>query len=217
MPTPHSADSGAVRDETPVASNRFSRRSKAAVAVAALLIVGLAGGNIYLARQLSSANDEIAVLEADKADLERGLAFTRAELQSAQALSTRRRRVLEQAKNVVKQVDPLLSSADTMQVLTSEMQEEQASFAENSDSVIGYLASMVEYLGTTDPYYYDISFVTDMLDEAVAYYDLSRIDADQLTSLSSRYDGASGRFENKATGYTLAVERLQKQLVAATK
>jgi hypothetical protein len=56
-----------------------------------------------------------------------------------------------------------------------------------------------------------------MLDEAVAYFDASRTDEEDLASLSSRYKDASKRFENKATKYTLAVERLEKQLSSATK
>ena len=71
----------------------------------------------------------------------------------------------------MKRVDPVLSSADTMQVLTGQMQDEQASFAENSDYAIGSLATMVDYLASTDAYYYDISYITGVLDDAVAYYD----------------------------------------------
>jgi hypothetical protein len=215
VPTP-SGDGGAEGAEV-LQRGRFSTRSKVALGVSILVLVGLAVGNIYFGTQLSSANDEIASLEDDNADLQRGLAFTRAELKSAQALSTQRKRVLENTKRVVKQVDPVLSSADTMQLLTAQMQEEQASFAANSDLTIGYLAELVEYLGTTDPYYYSISFITSMLDEAVAYFDASRTDEEDLASLSSRYKDASKRFENKATKYTLAVERLEKQLSSATK
>ena len=188
-----------------------------AAGVAAFVVVGLAAWNIHQSQQLSSANDEIAVLEGDKADLERGLAFTTAKLQSTEALSTRRKDVLEQAKTVVRQVDPVLSSADTLQVLTSQMQDQQASFADNSDSVISYLATMVDYLASTSALYWDISYVQDVLDNAVTYYNASRADADQLGTLSSRYDRASRRFETKATGYTQAVERLQKRLVRATR
>jgi hypothetical protein len=183
----------------------------------ALLLIGLVVGNIHQSRQLASANQTIEVLEDDKADLERGLAFTTTKLESTEALSTRRKAVLEQAKTVIKQVDPVLSSADTLQVLTSQMQQQQASFADNSDSVIGYLATIVDYLASTNPLYWDISYAESVLDSAVTYYDASRADANELDALSSRYDRASRRFENKATGYTEAVERLQRRLVAATK
>jgi hypothetical protein len=195
----------------------LSTKWKVALGLLALAFIGLVIGNIHQQRQLAAANDTIAVLEDDKADLERGLAFTTAKLESTEALSTRRKTVLEQAKTVVKQVDPVLSSADTLQELTSKMQEQQTSFADNSDSVISYLATMVDYLASTDALYWDISYVQSVLDNAVTYYDASRADSNQLGALSSRYDSASRRFETKATGYTQAVERLQKRLVRATR
>jgi uncharacterized protein YoxC len=196
---------------------RRSRRAIALTVVASSLIVALACASTYLARELSSARGEINALETTNASLEQDLAQTKKQLGSSLALSARRKRVLEQAESVVDRVDPVLSSADGMQDLTGQMQDEQASFATNSDSAIGYLASMVDYLSSTDAYYYDISYIRSVLDGAVSAYEASRTDADQLDSLSSKYGAASRGFETKATGYTLAVERLQKQLKAATK
>jgi uncharacterized protein YoxC len=201
----------------PKVPRRRLTRAVALTAAASLIIVALAGATVYLARELSSAHDEITALEGANQELERDLTVTRAELGSTRELSARRKRVLQQAQNVVKQVDPVLSSADTMQVLTAQMQDEQASFADNSDYAISSLATMVSYLASTDAYYYDISYISGVLDNAVAYYEASRADANDLTSLSSKYDTATRGFESKATGYTLAVERLQKQLATATK
>lgn len=201
----------------PIKPRRRLTRAVALTAAASLIIVALAGATVYLARELSSARDEITALEGANQELERDLVVTRAELGSTRELSAHRKRVLQRAQSVVKRVDPVLSSADTMQVLTAQMQDEQASFAENSDYAIGSLATMVNYLASTDAYYYDISYIRGVLDDAVAYYDASRVDANDLTSLSSKYDRATRGFENKATGYTLAVERLQKQLATATK
>lgn len=182
-----------------------------------VLLIALSGAAVFLATELSSARDENDALSEENAELSGALSQTRDQLRDAQVLSTRRKRVLKDAESVLNRVDPVLSSADTMQNLTSDMQAEQASFAANSDQVISYLATMVNYLGSTDAYYYDIAYIRGMLNEAVYYYDSSRGDADDLAGLSSRYDGASAAFERKATAYTRSIERLNKQLQAVTR
>lgn len=159
----------------------------------------------------SKLGAEISQLEASRRTLESELASMRAELADVTALSARRRNVLLKTKAVLRNVEPLLSSVDELREVTGHMQDLRNQFRASSASLVDDLITLANYLLRSDAYY-DRYWVNSMIDRVNGELETVRYYANSLTGYDGDYNGASGRFETRANGYSAAVRELQTQL-----
>ncbi len=165
----------------------------------------------------SKLGAEITQLEAGKRAIKSELASTRAELADVKALSARRRSVLLKAKAVLRKVEPLLSSVDELQQVTGDIRDVRNEFATSSANLVEDLITLANYLLRTSDYAYDTYWVNSMISRVNGELATVRYYARSLTGYDGDYNGASGRFETRANGYSAAVRQLQTQLEAVAK
>lgn len=155
--------------------------------------------------------------EAANALLTHKLTVAQTDLENAQELAKRRRGVLLRTNLVLRRVDPLLSSVDELQQLTSKIQSERDSFASSSGYLVDQLIDIGNYLLQTDPFYIDGFYVEEQIAAINSQLDAVRSASYSLSGYDDSYGGASDRFGLRANAYTEAVRRLQKQLKTAIK
>ncbi len=202
-----------------VAGRRRTRRLVYLTLVFAVTATFAALWLVELARHShtrSKLGAEISQLEAGKRTIKSELASTRAELADVKALSARRRSVLLKAKAVLRKVEPLLSSVDELQQVTGDIQDVRNQFATSSASLVEDLITLANYLLRSDAYY-DTYWVNSMISRVNGELATVRYYASSLTGYDGDYNGASGRFETRANGYSAAVRQLQTQLEAVAK
>ncbi|MCS7007791.1 MAG: zinc ribbon domain-containing protein [Gaiellaceae bacterium] len=191
---------------------RWTRAAKATAAglLAALLLATAAAGVLGL--ELQAAIDERDQAEAWLAATQAELEKTERALREAEALSTRRKAVLEQTGRVLVRVDPLLTSVDRMKAITNEMSTTQESFAGNATGVIADLATLLDYVVDVDPLYWDLPYIYGLLDAIQSGASAAEGDQSRFERLEREYASASRVFEYRATRYVRALERLEGQL-----
>lgn len=203
-------------DVLAVSSPGWTRAAKAtAVALVAALVLAVVAATV-LALELRTTVAERDQVEAWLASTQGELEETTTALQRAEALSTRRKAVLQQTGRILTQVDPLLTSVDRMKAITNRMSATQESFAGNATGVIADLATLLDYVVDVDPLYWSLTYIYGLLDDI--RYGASAAEADQgrFESLERQYASASRVFEQRATRYVRAVERLDGQLKKVT-
>jgi hypothetical protein len=194
----------------------WPRAAVVLVAGLALVLALAAGGAAYLGLELSATIDEKEQTEAWLATTQAELGTTKAELRRTEQLSSRRRTVLRQADRVLARVDPLLTSVDRMKSITNRMTQTQTSFAGNATLVITSLAALLDHVVGSSPLYWDLTYITSLIDEVESGVSAASADQDQFERLERQYESASRGFEQRATRYVRAVERLDKQLTRVT-
>jgi hypothetical protein len=194
----------------------WTRGAKAAVAALAAALALASATAVYLGLELSATIDEREQAEAWLASTEAELDETKGRLRDSEALSSRRKVVLQQTGRVLTQVDPLLTSVDRMKEVTTRMTETQESFADNATSVIGSLAALLDYVVDVDPLYWSLPYIYGLLDDVRSGASAASSDQSRFESLERQYASASKTFEQRATRYVRAVERLDGQLKKVT-
>jgi hypothetical protein len=203
--------------EPPPASRpSWSRAAKATVAALVAALVLASAAAILLGVELSTTIDEREQAEAWLASTQDELDETTEKLRAAEALSSRRKAVLEQTERVLAQVDPLLTSVDRMKAITVRMSSTQESFAGNATSVIADLATLLDYVVDVDPLYWSLPYIYGLLDDIRFGASAAEADQSRFESLERQYASASTTFEQRATRYVRAVERLDAQLQKVT-
>lgn len=198
--------------EAAVARGGWTKGAKATAAALVVALVLAAGTAVVLGLELQTTIDERERAETWLASTRDELDETERALREAEALSSRRKAVLEQTGRVLTQVDPLLTSVDRMKAITNEMSATQESFAGNATSVIVDLATLLDYVVDVDPLYWSLPYIYGLLDDIQAGASAAEADQGRFESLEGRYASASKVFEQRATRYVRAVERLDGQL-----
>lgn len=162
-----------------------------------------------LSRTLSATRTSLASAAAT-------LHTTRAKLQSATALSEKRRDVLLRAKDVLAKVDPLLSSVDTIQNKAATVGSRGTTLSSDSETFISTVADLVNYMIHNDAAYYDWGYINQQIDSANTELGTIHYDEGALSGDTSAYGGASDKFGTKASAFTQSVRALQKQLNKAS-
>jgi hypothetical protein len=158
------------------------------------------------------ATSQLFASQANVGELEKSLERTKSSLAQAQALASKRKEVLLQANRVLKRVDPLLSSVDELQQVTSGIRTSRDTFAADSDQMVSVLIGLYNYVSQTSTDYIDWYWVSDQVNVVNGELATVRSDAATLSSYDSKYDDASTRFGLRATAYTSSVRALQGQL-----
>jgi hypothetical protein len=179
----------------------------------ALLGCALLGFLLYTERnahtetrhELRSALVDLSSVKGDNARLE-------GELEATRELSERRASVLRRARSVLRGVDPLLTSVDELQGLTGDIQEARDTFASNSSELVDDLVLLANYLIDTNGYDVDYSYFSSLVDEINGELSTVRSDAYSLDGYDTDYNGATKRFDNRASGFVNAVRGLERQL-----
>ena len=201
------------------------RRRVRLAAVAAVLLALLAAAATFgvLWRREASSGDRargqlrtVSTQLAAQQRLNRELAATRVKLAQVERLAELRGGVLTQTRQAVKQVEPLLSSVDSLQRLTGQIQTSRNRFATRTAAVVDSL----------------IAFSNAVLKASRAATRSTRRGWERRSTRSTRSSTASARattrwtaatpptskasrrFENRATDFNIVIRKLQQQLQA---
>jgi hypothetical protein len=142
------------------------------------------------------------------------LTATRGKLASTTSLAARRRAVLLQAAAVLTKVDPLLSDADNIKQITSQIQAARDTFAYDSAQMTADLLALENY--EANPQNYPGVDQWSLVSQVNAELESVRLDYAALTSSDGTFSAATTKFGGHADAFTNAVRSLQKQLKSAT-
>jgi chromosome segregation ATPase/predicted nucleic acid-binding Zn ribbon protein len=215
--------------ELPAGRRLRHRHTLRVAAVVAVLVAALAAAATFAtlwqseassgdsARgRLRTASAQTAAAQAGQRHLTRELATTRLKLAQVQRLADLRGGVLTQTRVAVKQVEPLLSSVDSLQGITGRIQESRNRFATQAGDVVGRLVdfsnAVLEAQQNGEPL--DDAWVEDQIGTLNTKLDRLHASYDALDQNAAAYDTASRRFEARATEFNAVVRRLQQQLLA---
>ena len=212
------------------AGRRLRRRRRAGVtAVSAAVLAALSAAATFAvlwqseassgdrARgRLQTASAQTLSAQVTRQRLTRELAATRAKLAQMQRLAELRGGVLAQTRGSVKQVEPLLSSVDSLRAITGRIQDSRNRFAKQATDVVGQLIDfsnvVLDAQQTGKPL--DDAWMGDQVDQLNARLDRLHASYDALGANDAAYNTASRRFEARATDFKAAVRKLQQQLLA---
>jgi hypothetical protein len=138
------------------------------------------------------------------------LAATQGRLRQSQALLARQQAILKQTALVLRKVDPLLSGADQLQQLTTEIQGARDTFASDSAQMTSDLIYLENVMA--DPVTYAGVDSWSLADQVNAELATVRSDFSTLAAYDSDYSDASRAFGNTATSLTTTVRQLQREL-----
>jgi hypothetical protein len=189
-------------------------------ALAASIVLGLAGTATFgwlWHSQKTHGHLVTAQRDAARASLgtaQKRLALTIASLRATSALANQRKTVLLRAKKVLAKVDPLLSDADHIKQVASDIQAVRDTFARDSNQMTSDLIYLENYEANPQNYpgvdqYGLIAQVNNELSTV-------RDDYAALTASDGTFSVASTTFGNHATAFTAAVRELQAELQRAT-
>lgn len=215
-PPPEAPDAPDAPDAPLAVRAGRSRAVKATIAALVVAVVLVSIAATLLGLELSTTIDEREQAEAWLASAQDELDETTEKLHAAEALSSRRKAVLQQTGRVLAQVDPLLTSVDRMKAITTQMSVTQESFAGNATGVIADLATLLDYVVDVDPLYWSLPYIYGLLDDIRLGASAAEADQSRFEILERRYASASKVFEQRATRYVRAVERLDAQLKRVT-
>lgn len=186
------------------------------VVVAALALV--AGVIVFAvlwraeAREANRLSSDLSATRSELSSKQAELKETEGALEEARSLSEKRRSVLVRARAVLASVDPILSSVDEIQTHTADIQSERDTLMGDTESLMTNLVTLANYAIQTDPLYMDQGYLNQLIDAANADLYRVRADGDTLGSSDAAYGAASERFSNRASAFTNAIRRLQRQL-----
>ena len=162
--------------------------------------------------QLRTVSTQLATQQR----LNRELAATRVKLAQVERLAELRGGVLTQTRQAVKQVEPLLSSVDSLQRLTGQIQTSRNRFATRTaavvDSLIAFSNAVLKAQQDGDPLHE--AWVGTQIDSINTKLDSLGSSYDALDGNDAAYSKASRRFENRATDFNLVIRKLQQHLQA---
>lgn len=200
------------------ARSASSRRSRILIAALVAALAGLAAVAVMWQMQTQHAHKLSRTLAATRGTLastQSMLKKSRLKLDSANALSERRKVVLLQAGDVLAKVDPLLSSVDTIQNKAGTVGDQGSTLSSDSETFISTVADLVNYMINNDAAYYDWGWINQQIDSANGELGTIRADEAVLYGDTSAYGSASDKFGTKASAFTQSVRTLEKQLNAA--
>ena len=196
------------------------RRRWPLIVVAVIAVGGLAASASFALLWRSEVNHGTrleASLDANESSLrtaQAALASTRGRLAATTSLAARRRTVLLQAAVVLKKVDPLLSDADSIKQITSQIQTARDTFANDSAQMTSDLLYLENFEANPQNY--------PGVDQYALVYQVDgelatvRADYAALTSSDGSFSDATTTFGTHADAFTSAVRTLQKQLKSVT-
>jgi predicted nucleic acid-binding Zn ribbon protein/chromosome segregation ATPase len=212
------------------AGRRLRRRRRLRIAAVAAVLLAAVGAAATFAvlwqseassgdrarSQVQAATRDAAVAQATQERLARQLAATRVKLAQVERLADVRAGVVGQANQAVKQVEPLLSSVDSLRRLTGKIQTSRNQFAEAAndvvDSLIDFSNAVLEAQQSGDEL--DGAWVAEQIDSLNGDLDSLADRYDALDSADAAYGRASKRFEARANDFNLAIRTLRQQLQA---
>jgi hypothetical protein len=205
--------------EVPVVSTS-RRRRWALIVVSVLAVVGLAATTLFALlwrSEIHHATRVEASLDANQSSLraaQAALALTRGQLAATTSLAARRRAVLLQAAKVLKKVDPLLSDADNIKQITSQIQTARDTFASDSTQMTADLIYLENF--EANPQNYPGVDQASLVNQVNGELSTVRYDYAALTASDGTFSTATTTFGGHADAFTSAVRTLQKQLKSAT-
>jgi hypothetical protein len=209
--------------ELPAGRRLRRRRGLRIAAVAGALLAAVAAAATFAVLWQSEASSgdtargraqtatrEAALARAAQTRLAGELAATQVRLAQVERLADMRAGVVSQASQAVEQVEPLLSSVDSLRRLTGKIQANRNQFADEakidfSNAILEAQRSGEELDGTWVDEQTDS--LNDNLDSLAARYEA-------LDSVDATYGRASKRFESRADEFKLTIRTLQQQLQA---
>lgn len=203
----------------PVAS-RSRRRRWALIVVSVIAVGGLAAPTSFALLWRSEIHHGTrleASLDANENSLrtaQTALALTRGKLAATTSLAARRRTVLLQAADVLKKVDPLLSDADNIKQITSQIQTARDTFASDSTQMTTDLIYLENF--EANPQNYPGVDQSSLVNQVNVELSTVRYDYAVLTTSDGTFSTATTTFGGHADAFTSAVRTLQKQLKSAT-
>jgi hypothetical protein len=188
----------------------------AAAATFAVLWQGEASSGDRARSQAQAATRDAAVAQATQRRLTLQLASTRVKLAQVERLADVRAGVVGQAKQAVKQVEPLLSSVDALRRVTGKIQTSRNQFADEANDVVESLIDFSNAILEAQQYDEELdgAWVDEQIDSLNADLDSLAARYDALDSADAAYGRASRRFESRANEFNLAIRTLQQQLQA---
>jgi hypothetical protein len=169
--------------------------------------------------ELRTASAQAAAAKTAQQRLSDDLAATRLELEQVESVAAVRGGVLTQAGKAVKQVEPLLSSVDSLQQLTGKIQTSRDRFATNADDVVDSLVdfsnAILEAQQNGDEL--DGAWVDEEIDSIQSQLDDLSASYETLDSTDAAYSKASHRFGTRATDFAAVIRKLRVQLQAVLK
>jgi hypothetical protein len=166
--------------------------------------------------QVQAAAKEAAVAQAAQTRLARQLAVTRAQLAQVERLAAVRAGIVGQAGEAVRQVEPLLSSVDSLRRLTAQIQTSRNKFADEANDVVGSLIDFSNAILEAQQAGEELdgAWVDEQIDSLNSDLDSLAARYDALTGADAAYGRASKRFEARANEFNLAIRTLRQQLQA---
>lgn len=208
----------------PVPASSFGspikRSWKLRTALVASVVLGLAGTGTFawLWHSEKAQRHRVAVqrdtAQASLTATRMKLARTLASLQATTALAAQRRAVLLRAQTVLGKVDPLLSDADHIKQVASDIQSVRDTFAYDSGQMTADLLVLENF--EANPQNYPAVDQYSLVAQVNSELATVRADYDALTASDSSFSDASTTFGNHATAFTQAVRKLQAELQRAT-
>jgi hypothetical protein len=215
--------------ELPAGRKLRRRRRLRIAALAAVLLAAVAAAATFAVlwqseassgdrarSQVQAATGDAAVAQAAQRRLARQLASTRERLAQVERLADVRAGVVGQANQAVKQVEPLLSSVDSLRRLTGKIQTSRNQFADEANDVVESLIDFSNAVLETQQYGEELDggWVDEQIDSLNDDLDSLAARYDALDSADAAYGRASRRFESRANEFNLAIRTLQQQLQA---
>jgi hypothetical protein len=118
--------------------------------------------------------------------------------------------VLLRAQTVLTNVDPLLSDADGIKLITTQIQSARDQFASDSAQMTSDLIDLENY--EANPQNYPGVDQWALVSQVNGELETVRSDYASLTSTDSSFSGATTQFGQHADAFTTAVRALQGQL-----
>ena len=198
-------------------------RAAAALVAGALVIIFVGGFFLYSWRAevgkhgltqdaLAASQQEVRVLTSEKVTLTNQNKVLTKDLASAEATASRRGALLARTDKVLDGVEPLLSTVDSLKVLTTNMQTERHELENASRGVISDLFAFIEYVLDSNPIYWDISYLSGLVDDIGQGSREVRSASSRLSALDTKYGRASSKFETRATAFATNVRQLEAKL-----
>jgi transposase-like protein len=180
------------------------------VAASSLLLLGLITALVLFAMAWHQQTAKRRAAEATLSATRSELAATQGRLRQSQVLLARQQAILKQTALVLRKVDPLLSGADQLQQLTTEIQGARDTFASDSAQMTTDLIYLENVMA--DPAGYAGVDSWSLVNQVNAELATVRSDSSALAGYDGDYSDASSAFGNTATSLTTAVRRLQREL-----
>lgn len=215
------ADASPVVPDTPLApvASPSRRRRWPLIVVSVIAAGGLAATTSFallLRSEIHHGTRLEASLDANQSSLrtaQTALALTRGKLAATTSLAARRRTVLLQAADVLKKVDPLLSDADNIKQITSQIQTARDTFASDSTQMTTDLIYLENF--EANPQNYPGVDQASLVNQVNGELSTVRYDYAVLTTSDGTFSTATTTFGGHADAFTSAVRTLQKQLKSA--